>query len=258
VHLYGHPCDVGGLQKIANEHRLFLIEDCAEAFGSLYKRTHVGNFGTVSTFSFFGNKTITTGEGGMIILQDPVLYEKISLLKNQGNDPLRSYWHTVIGYNYRMTNLSAAIGLAQMEQANEILKKKRWLAKKYQDYLAPLPLRIHQEDIDYTHSYWMISILVNQAEDRDPLRHFLSSIGVETRPFFHPVHHLPMYEKIESGQSCKIAEQISSRGINLPSFPDLTELEVEFICEQIAKYYRQKPSSYSVAEGMPEALQIST
>jgi len=258
VHLYGHPCNIEILQKIAEANGLYLIEDSAEAFGSYFKQKHVGNFGIVSTFSFFGNKTITTGEGGMLTVQDRALYEKISILKNQGNDPLRSYWHTMIGYNYRMTNLSAAIGLAQIEQANEILQKKRTIAIWYQERLKGLPLQTHQEDPDYVHSFWMISILLDQPKDRDLLRDFLLSVGIETRPFFYPIHYLPMYKNIASGKSCRTAENISARGINLPSFPDLTQSEVEFICEQIAIYFRQKTSRLSDAAVMPEALLMST
>lgn len=258
VHLYGHPCNIEVLKKIADDAGIFLIEDCAEAFGAYYKNTHVGNFGIVSTFSFFGNKTITTGEGGMVILKDPNLYKKLSILKNQGSDPLRSYWHTMIGYNYRMTNIAAAIGLAQLEQASEILFKKRVLAKKYQDLLQGLPVRIHSEDPNYIHSYWMISIVLDDAKDRDSLRDYLSSCGIETRSFFHPAHCLPMYEKIPSGPSCKTAVDISCRGINLPSFPDLTELEVKFICAQITKYYQKNLHSSSSAAGdMPEASLLS-
>lgn len=257
VHLYGHPCNIETLKKIADEKGIFLIEDCAEAFGAYYKDTHVGNFGVVSTYSFFGNKTITTGEGGMVVLQDPSLHEKLSILKNQGNDSSQPYWHTMVGYNYRMTNLAAGIGLAQLEQAPEILKKKRMLAKKYQDLLKGLPLQIHREDPDYTHSFWMISILLDDARDRDSLRDYLSSCGIETRSFFPSVHSFPMYEKNPSGPSCQTAMDISRRGINLPSFPDLTELEVKFICEQITKYYHQNLSSSSDAGDMLEVSLLS-
>jgi len=257
VHLYGHSCDLAALQKIADHYKLFLIEDCAEAFGTYYQQTHVGNFGIVSTFSFFGNKTITTGEGGMVVVRDPSLYQKISILKNQGNDPERSYWHTLVGYNYRMTNLSAAIGLAQLEQANIILQKKRNLALQYTKQLRDLPLQMHQEDPDCIHSHWMISILLDEAKHRNPLRDYLSSVGIETRPFFHPIHRLPMYETIESGKSCTIAENISSRGVNLPSFPDLTEAEVIFICDQITNYFVNHLSFSSDAAGMLEVLQMS-
>jgi perosamine synthetase len=252
VHLYGHPCDIEALKRIADDAGIFLVEDCAEAFGSYFKDTHVGNFGIVSTFSFFGNKTITTGEGGMVVVNDQSLYKKLSILKNQGNDPQRLYWHTLLGYNYRMTNLAAAIGLAQIEKAEFILQKKRMLAKQYRQLLKGLPLQVQSEEPDYTHSYWMISIVLDDPRDRDPLRESLLSSGVETRSFFYPIHTLPMYDKIPSGASCSVAADISGRGINLPSFPDLTEHEVTFICEQIAKYY-QTLSSSSDAEDMLEA-----
>jgi perosamine synthetase len=258
VHLYGHPCDLGKLKEIADEFGIFLIEDCAEAFGSYFKDKHVGNHGAVSTFSFFGNKTITTGEGGMVVVNDPHLFQKIVTLKCQGNSPNRTYWHEVVGYNYRMTNIAAAIGLAQIEQAEEILLKKRKIAEDYAARLKDLPVFFHFEAPNYRHSYWMISILVDKASMRDPLRDFLASRGIETRPFFYPIHHLPMYKGVESGLSCTTAMDLSYRGINLPSYPALTSSEVEFICEQIKIFYSQEISSCSAAAGMPEALRTSS
>lgn len=237
VHLYGHPCEISLIKTIADRHGLFLIEDCAEAFGAHFQNQPVGSWGNVATYSFFGNKTITTGEGGMISTHDVALFEKICTLKNQGNDPTRSYWHTMIGYNYRMTNISAAIGLAQLEQAQDIIDRKRLVAKQYQKNLQGLPVRFHQESQGFFHSYWMVSIAVAEAADRDELRKFLASKGIETRPFFFPIHQLPMYF---NGQSCPVAEKISPCGMNLPSYPDLTSSEIDFICKEIAAYYHSK------------------
>ncbi|EFG9803382.1 GDP-perosamine synthase RfbE/PerA, partial [Escherichia coli] len=118
VHLYGHPCDMEQIVELAKSRNLFVIEDCAEAFGSKYKGKYVGTFGDISTFSFFGNKTITTGEGGMVVTNDKTLYDRCLHFKGQGLAVHRQYWHDVIGYNYRMTNICAAIGLAQLEQAD--------------------------------------------------------------------------------------------------------------------------------------------
>jgi perosamine synthetase len=125
VHLYGHPCDMDALMEICKKHDLFLIEDCAEAIGTLYKGKHVGTFGDISTFSFFGNKTITTGEGGMVVTNDETLHDRSLHFKGQGLAKHRQYWHDVIGYNYRMTNICAAIGLAQLEQIEQVLIEKK-------------------------------------------------------------------------------------------------------------------------------------
>ena len=184
VHVYGQACDMQALGNIAREHRLFLVEDCAEALGTLYRGQHVGTFGDISTFSFFGNKTITTGEGGMVVTNDKTLNERARHFKGQGLAAHREYWHDVVGYNYRMTNIEAAIGLAQLERADEFIRLKRQLAARYASALDGLPVQLHAEAPDTVHSYWMVSILVERAEDRDALRAHLAADGVETRPLF--------------------------------------------------------------------------
>ncbi|MFM6023349.1 MAG: DegT/DnrJ/EryC1/StrS family aminotransferase, partial [Dolichospermum sp.] len=139
----GHPCDMLALKEIAKKHRLFLIEDCAEAIGSLYQNQHVGTFGDVATFSFYGNKTITTGEGGMLVTNDQTIFDRAVHFKGQGLAKYREYWHDVIGYNYRMTNICAAIGLAQLEQIETIIKKKRQIAELYQGLLKDTNFKVH-------------------------------------------------------------------------------------------------------------------
>ncbi len=234
VHLYGLPCDMEKLVKICNDHNLFLIEDCAEAFGSFYNQQHVGTFGDISTFSFFGNKTITTGEGGMVVAKSKELIEKAFHLKNQGVSKDREYWHDHIAFNYRMTNICAAIGLAQIEQAETILEKKRKIAAGYHEQLKGLPLRTHDEVPNTRHSYWMCSVILDSPEYRQPLRDFLKNKGIETRPFFHPSHTLPIHRQ---DTSFPVAENMSSRGINLPSYPDLSEENVTYITDNIKLYF---------------------
>ncbi|HEY9258724.1 DegT/DnrJ/EryC1/StrS aminotransferase family protein, partial [Chitinophaga sp.] len=193
VHLYGHPCDMNALSAICKEHHLFLIEDCAEAIGSKYQDQHVGTFGDVSTFSFFGNKTITTGEGGMVVTNDQTLHDRIVHFKGQGLAKHREYWHDVIGYNYRMTNICAAIGLAQLARIDDIIAKKRSIARMYQAAFEKMEVVFHPESADVFHSYWMCSILVKNANERDELRELLKTKGVETRPLFYPAHTMPIY-----------------------------------------------------------------
>lgn len=228
VHLYGHPCDMDALTAICKEHNLFLIEDCAEAIGSKYKGKHVGTFGDISTFSFFGNKTITTGEGGMVVTNDETLHDRCIHFKGQGLAKHRQYWHDVVGYNYRMTNICAAIGLAQLEQADDFIKRKREIANNYNTAFKSLDIEFHQESSDVYHSYWMCSILVKQPADRDKLRDFLANTGIETRPLFYPVHTMPMFS--EKFQKHGVAENLGWRGINLPSFPSMSnEQQMEII-----------------------------
>jgi perosamine synthetase len=236
VHLYGHPCDMDSLLAICKEYNLFLIEDCAEAIGTMYKGKHVGTFGDISTFSFFGNKTITTGEGGMVVTNDETLHDRSVHFKGQGLAKHRQYWHDVIGYNYRMTNICAAIGLAQLENIVHVLKEKRRVADTYRSLLADTPVVFHDEvGNDVYHSFWMCSILTNNAKERDALRLHLENNGIETRPLFYPVHTMPMYSA--QYQRHPVAENIGWRGLNLPSYPSLKYEEIEFICKKITETF---------------------
>jgi perosamine synthetase len=235
VHLYGQPCEMEELVKIAREHNLFLVEDCAEAFGTHYKGRHVGTFGDIGTFSFFGNKTITTGEGGMVVTDDDTLHDRMTHFKGQGLAKYREYWHDVIGYNYRMTNICAAIGLAQLERANSVIGQKRQIAEWYKRELKEYPLTFQEETGDVQHSYWMVSILVPDAADRDPLRNALRQQSIETRPVFYPVHSMPMYSS--AYQRHPVAESLGWRGINLPSYPALDEVSVKEICSVIRGHF---------------------
>lgn len=241
VHLYGHACDMDEIMAIAREFNLFVIEDCAEALGSMYKGRHVGSFGDISTFSFYGNKTITTGEGGMVVTNDETLFDRAVHFKGQGLAKYRQYWHDVIGYNYRMTNICAAIGLAQLEQIGELLSKKRQIAAWYRERLSELPVKFHDEATNVVHSYWMCSILVDNPAFRDPMRDYLAKKCVETRPVFYPVHTMPMYS--DKFQKHRVAESIGWRGINLPSWPGLTSDQVDYICKSVAGFWKEGMSS---------------
>jgi len=238
VHLYGHPCEMDTIRDICNQHDLFLIEDCAEAFGSLYKGKHVGTFGDIATFSFYGNKTITTGEGGMVTTNDTTLYERAIHFKGQGLAKYREYWHDVIGYNYRMTNICAAIGLAQLEKVELIIDKKLKIANWYREAFANTDIEFHQSVGDVRHSYWICSILTKTQSARDPLRNYLAKHGVETRPVFYPVHTMPMYSK--KFEKHHIAEDIGWRGINLPSYPALKSEELEYVCQIINDFTKNE------------------
>ncbi|MCW8803219.1 MAG: DegT/DnrJ/EryC1/StrS aminotransferase family protein [Ignavibacteriaceae bacterium] len=237
VHIYGHPCDMKEIKKIAEEYNLYIIEDCAEAIGSYYNNKHAGNFGEISTFSFFGNKTITTGEGGMVCTNDKNLHDLVVRLKGQGLAAGREYFHDIIGYNYRMTNICAAIGFAQLERISEILNEKERIISEYKKALKNLPVNIHQEVGNVKHSYWMFTILASSEKEKIELRSYLAENGIETRPAFHPIHTMPMYI---DGNSYQVAEDLGKRGINLPSYPDLSNEDIEFIASKIASYYNGK------------------
>ena len=238
VHLYGHPCDMDAIMAIARKHRLFVIEDCAEAIGSEYKGKMVGSFGDIAAFSFFGNKTITCGEGGMVLTNDKTLYERAVHLKGQGLAVHREYWHDIIGYNYRMTNIAAAIGMAQLEQVNSFIDRKIEIADMYIKLLKGLPIKVQEPVGDVKHTYWMVSITCEQIEDRDKLRDFLRNEGIETRPTFYPIHTMPMYS--EKYQKLPVAEKLGWSGMNLPSYPGLKDDEVKYVCDSIKKYFAGK------------------
>ena len=235
VHLYGHPCDMDKVLKIASKYSLYVIEDSAEAIGSKFNDKYVGTLGDIGTFSFFGNKTITTGEGGMVVSNNDIIIKSIKKLKGQGLADKREYWHDIIGYNYRMTNICAAIGLAQLDRIESFLSRKYEIAQLYKRLLSETPIEIHKEVGNVYHSYWMVSILVNSSKIRKELREYLTKNGVETRPVFYPIHTMPIYSKYRNENP--IAENIGSRGINLPSFPDLNDDEIKFICNKIKEYF---------------------
>ncbi len=228
VHTYGQPSDMGAVKDLAARFGFAVVEDCAEALGARVGNRHVGVDGQVATYSFYGNKTITTGEGGMVTTNDPALDRKIRRLRGQGLSDFREYWHEVVGYNYRMTNICAAIGLAQIKRADALLARKRAIALRYKRNLAGLALRFHDEMPQTTHSFWMCSIILDEAGRRDALRDRLREERIETRPFFPPVHLMPMYRK-EPREIHPHAEAVSERGMNLPSFPDLDDDQVDFV-----------------------------
>lgn len=237
VHLYGHPCEIDELSAIAQENGLFLLEDCAEAIGARYRNRLVGSFGDMSVFSFYGNKTITTGEGGMIVANSETLYDRAVRFRGQGLAKKRQYWYDILGYNYRMTNVSAAIGLAQLEQIEHFICKKRQVANWYREWLKAAPVQFHDEKDQVTHSYWMCSILVPEHHQRDELCDYLAAKGIETRPLFYPIHTLPYYAP-KFGKY-KVAENLGWRGINLPSWPGLDKNQVNFICQSIFDFYKE-------------------
>lgn len=238
VHLYGHPCEMNELKKITDEYDLFLVEDCAESFGSKYENKFTGTFGDISVFSFYGNKTITTGEGGMLVTNDYYLYDRAYHLKMHGVSTVRQYWHDVIGYNYRMTNICAAIGLAQLEKAEEKIGLKRKIAEKYTSGLKNLPVFPQPEAENVFHSYWMYSILVENVKVRNELRDFLEKEGIETRPTFYPLHTMPMFSN--KCEKHPVAEDLAIRGINLPSYPSLTDSEIEYVCGKISEFLKKQ------------------
>ncbi len=235
VHLLGHPAEMKKILEIAEEHDLLIIEDAAEAHGAEYRGKRVGSIGDVGVFSFYGNKIITTGEGGMLVTNDKKIAERARMLRDHGMSATRRYWHPVIGYNYRMTNIQAAIGCAQMKKIDHFIERKRSNAGLYNTLLSGIPeITLPIEKNRAKSVYWMYSILLKDKEGRDRMMAHLKENGVDTRPFFYPIHIMPPYRKFApDNESFSVAEDISERGLMLPSSAGLKNEEIEYIAALI-------------------------
>ena len=241
VHLYGHPAEMHSILAVARKHGLKVVEDAAEAHGAAVNGEMVGGLGDCATFSFFGNKIITTGEGGMVTTNDDHLAEQLRIYRNQGVDPNRRYWFPVVGYNYRMTNIQAAIGLGQMETIDKALADRQRLARWYDEALAPLSQAIALPlQSDWArHVYWMYTIFLKEggAPERDAVMRDLDEVGIETRPVFHPLHEMPPYKE---DKAYPVADQWAQRGINLPTHQRLTQAHVERIADALGAALRNR------------------
>lgn len=228
VHLYGHPADMDPIMELAHRHRLIVIEDAAEAHGAMYKGKRVGSIGHVGCFSFYGNKIITTGEGGMLTTNDDRLADQARLLRDHGMSRTRKYWHEVVGFNYRLTNLQAAVGVAQIERIEMILDQRAAIAAHYRELLhgddrLELPVQATWAEP----VVWMYTILLKEGIARDAVMAALDTEGIDVRPMFHPVHLMPPYATTEP---FPIAEALSRQGLSLPTWVPMGRAEIERVC----------------------------
>lgn len=234
VHLYGHPADMDRILHIASKHGLAVIEDAAEAHGACYKEKKVGGIGDIGIFSFFGNKIITTGEGGMVVTNDADLAKKIRMLRDHGMDPNHRYLHPILGYNYRLTNIQAAIGVAQLEKIETILKLKKEIANLYSNAFVTItgitmpPKASWAENV-----YWLYSIIIDEEKfgfNRDAVMAILKDNGIDCRPLFIPCHLQPIYT---TGQLLPVATKLAEKGLSLPSSANLTIENIKRITDLI-------------------------
>ena len=233
VHLYGHPVDLDPILELCESRDLNLIEDCAEAHGAKYKGKKVGSFGRVSCFSFFGNKLLTTGEGGMCLTDDEALSEKMRLLRDHGADRTRHFWHPVMGFNYRMTNLQAAVGCGQLKSLPERVRQYQRIGHAYTKRLDASRFTPHPE-MDWAECvFWMYTLLINgtKARQRDRVIERLNGDGIETRPIFYPISRLPPY-RIERANN-PVADSLSRKGVSLPTYASLTNDDINYICDRL-------------------------
>ncbi len=241
VHMYGHPADIDSLKETVKnrEGKIFIVEDAAEAHGAMYKGTKVGCLGDVSAFSFYANKIITTGEGGMVVTDDRLIAERVASLRDQGYDyGKRKYLvHTSVGYNYRMTNLQAAVGVAQMARIDEFVGHHRKIAELYTQRLHGIPGLVLPREAEWARSvYWMFTALIDEDEfgmSRDALIEKLGELGIETRAAFLPIHLQLPYSGQFNLERFPVAESLGRRGLNLPSGNNVSSEDVESVCQAI-------------------------
>ncbi|MBN1197952.1 MAG: DegT/DnrJ/EryC1/StrS family aminotransferase [Bacteroidales bacterium] len=240
VHLYGNPARMNEIIDIAKRHHLIIIEDCAESIGATYNGKKTGTFGDISCFSFFGNKVITTGEGGMCLTNNDELAEKMRVLRDHGMSRSKKYWYDHLGYNYRMTNIQAAIGLAQLEQIDFLLKIRDQIYQAYIDRLKHRPEFIVQETHGQRNINWVFTLRMEGLDEsrRDQVREILKEKKIDTRPVFYPIHKMSFYQSNQYLPfDCPNTNVISAEGISLPTFTDLTLEEIQYIATNLIDAY---------------------
>jgi perosamine synthetase len=236
VHLYGQPCDMDKILDFSEKYNLSIVEDCAEAHGAEFKGRKVGSFGDINCLSFYGNKIVTTGEGGICLTNDKKLYEKMRVLRDHGMDKKRRYWHTVVGYNYRMTNIQASIGCAQLEKIDQYIQSRSIIENQYNLILNNHPIVITQHNFSNRKKVcWLYSVLINSKLTKQSIKHIqkkLGEKGIDSRPFFAPLHKMPPY-KDKKRNNLINSPVISKQGISLPTFVDLEANQIEYIANSI-------------------------
>jgi perosamine synthetase len=239
VDLYGGMPDMDSIRATARRHNIAIIEDAAEALGAEYKGRRAGSFGDTGVFSFHGSKTVTTGEGGMLVTDREALYYRIQVLRDHGRQPGdRMFWNTEVAYKYKMSSMQAALGLAQLERIEELIQRKREQFEWYKEELGGIDgLILNMEPEDVRHTYWMVTIVLSTKYglNKSQLMERLSKHGIDTRPFFHPLSSIPAYEDSEQAylarERNKIVYGISPYAINLPSALNLTRENIKYVCD---------------------------
>lgn len=240
VHLYGNLCDLSALLAIGERHQITVIEDAAEAIGSVYQGRRAGSLGRFGSFSFHGTKTLTTGEGGMFVTSDPVLYERVLTLSNHGRDrrQTKQFWPDDIGFKFKMSNLQAALGCAQMERIDDLIGRKRAILQRYRDLVQGLPgVSINPEPAGTVNGAWMPTLVFSPETcvTREKLQAAFAADNIDARVFFYPLSSLPHFG---SGPGLQRAADIAARAINLPSFHDITDAEQQRVVQLVRSVLR--------------------
>lgn len=244
VHIYGLPVDMDPIITLAKKYKLYIIEDAAESLGARYKKKMTGSIGTFGCFSFYANKILTTGEGGMVTTNSDKLAKIARELKDLAHSSKRRFLHNKIGYNYRMTNMQAALGVAQFEEVKDYISKKEWMASLYNNKLSKIEgLSLPVQSKDSNNVYWMYGLLVEDSFgiNRDQLKIKLFEKGVDTRTFFIPMHMQPALKKLgfTKNSKCPVSEEISRKGLYLPSGLAITMEQINTVCSKIYEIKRE-------------------
>ena len=243
VHLYGNVCDMDAIMKIAREKDIKVIEDAAEGLGSECNGVKAGSIGNVGVFSFHGTKTLSTGEGGILVTNDKLIHEKAKVLNDHGRDASdpqhKMFWMRNYGFKYKMSNLQAAMGVAQVERVEELVAKKRQIFIWYSEFLNDVPCKMNPERPGTKNGYWLPTVVFDNGIqfDREAFFAFMRGRGIDSRPFFYPLSSLPMFERNNLNS---VAYSIYGRGVNLPSYHDITRDEVEFVCNGISEFLTKR------------------
>lgn len=233
VHLYGHPANMNSINAIAQQYGLLVIEDAAEAHGASIGNQKVGSMGDCATFSFYGNKNMTTGEGGMITTNDGELAKRCRYLRDHSMSKEKRYWHTEMGFNYRMTNIQAALGCAQLERIDDLMQERQRIFKLYEDNLVDLGhVKLNRTESWATNSYWLICVEIDgiTEKQRDELMVKLKEKNIDSRPYFYPMSLMPY---IQTDSDTPVTNRVYKQGINLPSYIDLSSDEINYICHTL-------------------------
>jgi perosamine synthetase len=237
VHLYGNVVNMDEIMEIAKEHNLLVLEDAAEGLGSEYKGKKCGSIGDAGVFSFHGTKTITTGEGGILVTNNETIYKKAKILNDHGRNPEdpenKPYWMRDYGYKYKMSNIEAAIGCAQIERIEELVAKKRQIFQWYKEELKELKLSMNIEQDFALNSYWLPTVIFEENFNREVFFKQCKENGIDSRPFFYPLSSLPMFI---ANKNNTVAYKIYKSGVNLPSFNDMTLEDVKKVCSILKSY----------------------
>ena len=239
VELYGNMPDMDSICEVARRHRIAVIEDAAEAIGSEYKGYKAGSFGDTGVFSFHGSKTLTTGEGGMLVTNHEEIYRRCLFLRDHGRNPdeYKKFWNTEVAYKYKMSDIQAALGLAQLERIDELVKYKRQIFIWYQSELSNIQgITLNYEASNTKNTYWLVTVVLDEkfGFKKEEIIGLMSKKGIDCRPFFYPLSSMPAYQNLEQAKQArqrnKNAYKISPYGINLPSGMNMTEEKVKYVC----------------------------